>query len=149
MSSAFDTLSALRDLEASGLDARHAEAIVQVVSDSHQRIATKADHDALKDEFLAFGEDMKSAFAALRQEFAALRQEMDDGFAALRKEMDDGFAALRKEMGDGFAAMRKENEGNLAVLRGQFQADLSSTVNKMLLAQLAVGGLIVALLKLL
>ena len=138
MSSAFDTLSALRNLEASGLDSRHAEAIVQVVSDNHQRIATKADHDALKDEFLAFGEDMKSAFAALRQEFAALRQEMENGFAALRKEMDDGFAA-----------MRKENEGNLAILRGQFRADLSSTVNKMLLAQLAVGGLIVALLKLL
>ena len=127
MSSAFDTLSALRNLEASGLDSRHAEAIVQVVSDNHQRIATKADHDALKDEFLAFGEDMKSAFAALRQEFAALRQEMENGFAA----------------------MRKENEGNLAILRGQFRADLSSTVNKMLLAQLAVGGLIVALLKLL
>jgi len=44
MSAAFDTLSALRNLEASGIDSRHAEAIVQVVSDNHLQLASKADH---------------------------------------------------------------------------------------------------------
>ena len=38
---------------------------------------------------------------------------------------------------------------DLAALEGRFEAKLASAVNKMLLAQIAIGGLVVALVKLL
>ena len=186
MNSAFDTLTALRSLEASGLDSTHAEAIVQVVSQSHEQAATKADVARLQDESIAFREETKFNFTALRQEmqagFAALRQEMKDGFAASREEWTEELAASRQEWKEQFAASRQEwkeqlaasrqewkeqlaaskkeskeelaafrveTEGILVTQRGLFQADLSSTVNRMLLAQVAVGGLVVAVLRLL
>ena len=164
MNSAFDTLTALRSLEASGLDSTHAEAIVQVVSQSHEQAATKADVARLQDESIAFREETKANFTALRQEmqagFAALRQEMKDGFAASREEWTEELAASRQEWKEQFAASKKESkeelaafrvetEGILVTQRGLFQADLSSTVNRMLLAQVAVGGLVVAVLRLL
>ena len=43
-----DTLSALRDLEAAGIDSMHAEAIVGVISRAHEELATKADLAALE-----------------------------------------------------------------------------------------------------
>ena len=135
MNSAFDTLTALRSLEASGLESTHAEAIVQVVSQRHEQVATKADVARLQDEFIAFREETKAGFAALRQDF--------------RQEMKEGFAASRKEWKEELAAFRREIEGILATQRRHFQAELSSTVNRMLLAQVAVGGLVVAVLRLL
>ena len=171
MNSTFDTLTALRSLEASGLDSGHAEAIVQVVSQSHEQVATKGDVSGLQNEFSTFHDetraesvalrnDMDDGFAAVSKEFAAVRKEMHDGFVAVRKEMHDGFAAVRKEMDDGFAAVRKEWKEEFAAFRTEvenrfaiqdvnFQVALSSAVNKMLVAQVAVAGLVIAVLRLL
>ena len=38
-----DTLSALRDLEAAGIDSMHAEAIVGVIAKAREELVTKAD----------------------------------------------------------------------------------------------------------
>ena len=38
-----DTLSALRDLEAAGIDSMHAEAIVGVITKAQEELVTKAD----------------------------------------------------------------------------------------------------------
>ena len=130
MSAAFDTLSALRNLEASGIDSRHAEAIVQVVSDNHLRLATKAGHAALKDEFHAF------------------RKEMKMQFTAFKEGMEDRFTTAREETNAQFAALKTDNESNRAMLVQQFRTEFSSAVNRMLLAQVAVGGLVVAVLSL-
>ena len=43
-----DTLSALRDLEAAGIDSMHAEAIVGVIAKAREELATKADLAALE-----------------------------------------------------------------------------------------------------
>ena len=131
MNTAFDTLTALRDLEASGLDSRHAEAIVQVLSQSHEQVATKGDISGLQNELSTFQEGTRS-------EFAALRNDMDDGFAAVRKEWKEEFAAFRKEV-----------ENRFAIQDVNFQVALSSTANKILVAQVAVGGLVIAVLRLL
>ncbi len=40
---AFDTLAALRDLEAAGIDSKHAEAIVSIHRRAAEDIATKGD----------------------------------------------------------------------------------------------------------
>ena len=195
MNPAFDTLTALRSLEASGLDSTHAEAIVQVVSQTHEQLATKSDIAGLKDESNAFQSETRAGFAALRNEmqegFAALRldlaqemsnrfaaskaeledglaalrlelrQEMSNGFATSRSEREDGLAALRQElkqeMSDGFATSKSEREDGLAVWKREiessfalqterFQTSLSQTVNRMLVAQVAVGGLVIAVL---
>ena len=44
----FDTLAATRDLEAAGIERRHAEAVVTVVRASRAGLATKADLDNLE-----------------------------------------------------------------------------------------------------
>ena len=38
-----DTLSAVRDLEAAGIDSMHAEAIVGVIAEAREELVTKAD----------------------------------------------------------------------------------------------------------
>ena len=43
-----DTLSALRDLEAAGIDSMHAEAMVGVIATAHEPLAMKADLAALE-----------------------------------------------------------------------------------------------------
>ena len=44
----FDTLAATRDLEAAGIERRHAEAVVTVVRASRAGLATKTDLDNLE-----------------------------------------------------------------------------------------------------
>ena len=44
--STFDTLSAAQDLEAAGIERKHAEAIAKVVDHGDERAATKADLEA-------------------------------------------------------------------------------------------------------
>ena len=172
MNSAFDTLNALRSLESSGLDSSHAEAIVQVVAQSHEHLATKSGIARLQEESSAFQAETKAGFAAIRNEmrdgFAALRQElkqeMSSGFAASKKEQKEGITALRQElkqeMSSVLAASKKEHDDNLAVWKREiensfalqsqrFQTSLSQTVNRMLVAQVAVGGLVVAVLRIL
>ncbi len=175
MNYAFDTLSALRSLEASGLDSRHAEAIVQVVSDNHLQLATKADSAALKDEFQAFREEickqftkraeetenrftsftdeMENRFTSFTQEmenrFTSFTEKMEDRFTALTETMENRFTTSRKETGAQFSAWRKEHESSLATLAQQFRVELWRVVNRMLLAQVAVGALVVAVLSML
>ena len=43
---AFDTLSAVQDFEAAGIERKHAEAIAKVVNHGDERAATKADLEA-------------------------------------------------------------------------------------------------------
>ena len=142
MNSTFDTLTALRNLEASGLDSGHAEAIVQVVSDNHLQLASKADSAALKDEFQAFRQEMS-------KQFTNCTKEMENRFTSFTEKMEDRFTTSRKETDAQFGAWRKEHESSLATLAQQFRVELWSVVNRMLLAQVAVGGLVVAVLSLL
>ena len=62
----FDTLAAVRELEAAGIDPKHAEAIVAVHRRTDERLATKA--------------DLAAAVAELRAEFRT-------GLAALENRM--------------------------------------------------------------
>ena len=49
----FDTLAAIRDLEAAGIERRHAEAVIGVVCASRAGLATKADLVALRADMRA------------------------------------------------------------------------------------------------
>ena len=50
---AFDTLAAAQDLEAAGIERKHAEAIAKTVRDGQGDLATKADIAALKSDVAA------------------------------------------------------------------------------------------------
>ena len=67
--SAFDTLAAARDLEAAGLEKRHAEAIVAAIRSGHGDLATKSDIAAVKSDVAA----VKSDVAAVRSELGVIR----------------------------------------------------------------------------
>lgn len=97
-----DTLSALRDLEAAGIDSMHAEAIVGVVAKTHEELATK-----------------------------------DDLSAAV--------AAAKDDLGSAVAAMKAD----LAALEARLEARIERAMNRNLLATIAVGGVIIAAVKLL
>ena len=58
----FDTLAATRDLEAAGIERRHAEAVIGVVGASRAELATKADLD--------------TGLAGVRAEVRALRSDV-------------------------------------------------------------------------
>ena len=85
----FDTLSAAHSLEASGIETKQAEAIVQAIRSSGDAAATRADLDA--------------ATSAL--------------------------------------------DGKLDTMAAQLRGEVGSAVNKMLLAQLAIAGLLFAAIK--
>ena len=54
----FDTLSAARQLEAAGIETKHAEAIVTAIRQSGESAVTKTDLEALRSDFKA---DLSSA----------------------------------------------------------------------------------------
>ena len=69
----FDTLAAVRALEAAGIDPKHAEAIVSVQRRANEDLATKADVSLVR-------ADLAAAVADLRAEFRT-------GLAALENRM--------------------------------------------------------------
>ena len=74
----FDTLAATRDLEAAGIERRHAEAVVAVVRASRAGLATKADIDNLE--------------ARLNGRFAEQGARIDGRFAEQDARIDGRFA---------------------------------------------------------
>ena len=65
----FNPLEAAQDLEAAGIERKHAEAIAKAINHGDERAATKADLDT------AIG-GVRSEVASLRSEVASLRSEL-------------------------------------------------------------------------
>lgn len=60
-----DTLTIARDLEASGIDRKQAEAIAAAIGKSEERTATKGDIDTLKGHIDTVRSEMRWAFGIL------------------------------------------------------------------------------------
>ena len=101
-----DTLSALRELEAAGIDSMHAEAIVGVVGKAYEQAATKTD-------------------------------------------LENAVAATKIDLENAVAAMRAELAAAVAALEARLEARIERAMNRNLLATIAVGGVIIAAIKLL
>ena len=78
MALAFDTLRAAKQLQQSGFEETQAEAIVSIVSDRQEELATKSDLKSLRQE-------IKADIESLRQETKNLRQETNAGYESLRE----------------------------------------------------------------
>ncbi len=120
----FDALAAAGTLREAGFEDRQAEAVAGVV-----RGAVDADRGAL----------------ATKADIAALRADTRADIAALRADLDTGLAAVRADQ----AALRADQ----AALRADIRADIAALENRLTTrffgGLLAVGGLIVAAVKLL
>ena len=101
MSTPFDTLSAARSLEASGIESKQAEAIVGAIRASVEASVTKTDLTASTNE--------------LRGEMKALATE--------------------------------ELRGEMKTMAAELRGEISSAVNRMLLAQLAIAALLFTALR--
>ena len=96
----FDTLAATRDLEAAGVERRHAEAVVTVVRASRAGLATKADLDNLE--------------ARMGGRFAELQARMDGRFAESDERVDGRFTELEARMDGRFAEFEARVNGRFA-----------------------------------
>ncbi len=150
-----DTYEAVRQFVAAGIPDKQAEVIVAAISRADSEVVTKAD---LRQEIAAVRTDLKQEVADLRQEIAAVRtdlkQEVADlrqEIAAVRTDLKQEVADLRQEIAAVRTDLKQEVAGvkaDLRVLRADVGAELSTAINKMLLAQIAVAGLLFAAIKL-
>ena len=67
MALAFDTLQAAKQLQKSGFAEPQAEAIVSIVSDKREEVATKSDLEILRIDLENFREATKTDFENLKQ----------------------------------------------------------------------------------
>ncbi len=113
-----DTLKASETLQAAGLDATSAKAVVGVISEA---IATTAatKHDLEKTE--------TRLTQNINTEIAELRAEMNIGFTTLDKKIDVQFATLDKKIDVQFATLDKK----IAVQGAQLRGEISDSVNRM------------------
>ena len=118
-----DTLAAAKALERAGMENGHAEAVAVVVRDATADLATKADLNALE--------------GRLYERLTPHASKLDERLAA-QASMQDGRLAAQASMQDE----------RLAALEGRVEAKLANAVNRMLLGNLAIAGLLFAALKL-
>ena len=128
----FDTLAATRDLEAAGVERRHAEAVVAVVRASRAGLATKADIDNLE--------------ARLNGRFAEQGAQIDGRFAEQDARIDGRFAEQNTRLDGRFTEQNTRIDGRFA----EQDARMLKVAVSIVLAQTALTvGLTFALLKLL
>ncbi len=95
MTTTFDTLTASRSLEAAGMDARQAEAVVIAISQSKEAVATKTDLEALR---AATKTDLEALQAATKADLETLRVATKADLEALRVATKADLAVLENRM---------------------------------------------------
>lgn len=118
-----DTLAAAKALERAGMENGHAEAVAVVVRDATADLATKADLNALEDR--------------LGERLAAHQSKMEERLAVHESRTEERLAAHESKLNERFAAFES-----------RLEAKLANSVNRMLLGNLAIAGLLFAALKL-
>ena len=100
MALAFDTLRAAKQLQQSGFEETQAEAIVSIVSDREEELATKSDLKILRQEVKA---DIESLRQEVKADIESLRQETKADIESLRQETKN----LRQETNAGYESLRE------------------------------------------
>ena len=130
-----DTLSALRDLEAAGIDSMHAEAIVGVVARAREELATKTD---LETAVATTKTDLETAVATTKA-------DLETAVATTKANLETAVAATKTDLAAAVARMKAD----MAALEARIEARIERAMNRNLLATIAVGGVIIAAVKLL
>jgi len=122
----FNSLRAVKILEHAGVARNQAEAFAEIVSNA-------ADTPDISD--LATKADLEQLRLATKADLEQLRKDMDTSFEQLRKDVDTSFELVRKDMDTGFELVRKD-----------FRADMAANTVRLILAVIAVSGVMNSIL---
>ena len=106
--------SSRRRLEEAGFDRAQAEALLHMISDSHEPLATK--------------QDLATVEGALKHDIAEVRADLSDLATTVAKNtariegLGRAMEALRHEIRDRFESFRQEIAGQMDGLRGEMRA---------------------------
>ena len=152
----FDTRQADENLKNAGCDPRLAKAIVLTIEEAVTGgVSTKADITSVKADIAELRTELKGDIAELRTELkgdiADLRTELKGDIYELRTELKGDNANLRTELKDDIAVLRTELKDDIAEVKIDI-ASVSGVIqakgNQIILAMVAVAGVVVAAIKL-
>lgn len=126
-----------RRLEAAGFDSAQAEALLQMIGDSQEALATKQDvasvQRALTHDIAEVRTDLRNLATtvaanaaridALERVMEALRQEVRDRFESFRQEIAGQMDGLRGQM-DGLRGEMDGLSGQMDGLRGEMKSEI-------------------------
>ncbi len=102
-SAEFDTLAATRDLRAAGIEAAHAEAIVNAASRATEGLLTESRFEAAMAEQTAYLDKR------LAEQTAYLEKSMAEQRVYLEKSMGEQRAYLERSLGEQTATIARQN----------------------------------------
>ena len=109
---AFDTMDSARKLKAAGIEAEHAEALVDFMGQAVSNLVTK--------------EHFSAELRLTREHFDLTVKRLDDKIAKLSDRIDTGLDSLRTELiariDTGLAEVHAKIDTSLAELRGRIDA---------------------------
>ena len=159
MAFAIDTAATIADLEAAGVEAAHAKAIVHAINGAAGDPVGKEDFKELRGEFRELRgdfKDLRDEFNGLRDEFNGLRAEVKVEIDGLRAEFN-GLRAEFNGLRNEFNGLRAEVKADIKELRDEChavfatKADLaalkSALTIRIVAAQVATAMLLFAMLK--
>lgn len=109
---AFDTLGAARKLKAAGLEAKQAEAIVEVMDQSAAQFVTVKHFDAAIAR-------LDARIDGLQIHIDAVRTELQASIDTLRTEMQASIDTLRAELRAGIGTTRAEGRADINAVRAE------------------------------
>ena len=144
----FDTLNAMRDLEAAGIASKQAEAITNAVRDA------VTEGTATKGDILRVDNDVNAGFASLNGKVDALAAEtradikrLDGKIDALATETKADIQALATETKADIQALAAETKASIQALAKDTKADIARLETRMMATTIVVAGLVIAAIK--
>ena len=123
----FDTLAAVKRIEAAGLDRAAAEAVVAEIASAQVELADKQD------------------VTLILRDAAATKTELEAGLGSLRTELDTGLSSLRTELDTKIGSVRSEMAANKAELRTEIATAKNEVIRWLLGSQALMITALVAL----
>ena len=163
----FDTRQADENLKNAGCDPQLAKAIVLTIEEAVTGgVSTKADITSVKADIADLKTELKGDIADLKTELkgdiAELKTELKGDIAELRTELKGDIYEIRTELKGDNTNLRTELKGDIADLRTELKEDIAEVKidiasvsgviqakgNQIILAMVAVAGVVVAAIKL-
>ncbi len=139
-----------RRLEAAGFDSAQAEALLHMIGDSQEALATKQDlasvQGALTKDIAEVRADLSDLATTVAQNSARI-DALERAMEALRQEVRDRFESFRQEMAgqmDGLRGQMDGLRGQMDGLRGEMRA-IKWMIGAMLATMVPMVGGIIAL----
>ena len=152
----FDTRQADENLKNAGCDPQLAKAIVLTIEEAVTGgVSTKADITSVKADIADLKTELKSDIADLKTELkgdiADLKTELKGDIADVKAELKGDIAELRTELKGNIYDLRTELKDDIAEVKidiASVSGEIQAKGNQIILAMVAVAGIVVAAIKL-